>query len=63
MTPEEYTAIQEEYGGRFIATRNEKFLAGADTCGELVRILKEKNLDGEDVVLEWVRPKGRICIF
>lgn len=63
MTVEEYAAIQEEYGGKFVAERDGKILASADTHGELVRILKEKGLYDQDFVYEWVSPKDQFLAF
>jgi len=63
MNAEEYAAIQEQCGGKFIAERDGKVLASAETHGDLVRILKEKGLYDHEYVYRWVRPKGQICAF
>jgi hypothetical protein len=59
----DYTRIQEAYGGKFVAIRKNEVIASADTHGELFRELKEKNLDSEDVVFEYIRPKGMVCVY
>ena len=59
MTNEEYAAILEEYGGKFVAERDGKVLASADTHGELVRTLKEKGLYEEEFVYRFVPPKDQ----
>lgn len=59
----DYNRLQEDYGGKFVAIRGNEVIASADTHGDLFRELKEKDLDSEDVVFEYVRPKGRICAY
>jgi hypothetical protein len=59
----DYASLQETYGGKFVAIREGEIVASAETHGELVRILGEKNLDNEEVVFEYVKPKGRACAY
>ncbi len=54
----DYAKLQEKYGGQFVACRGDEVVAAARTMGELLRILKEKNLISTDVTVEHVRPKG-----
>ena len=56
----DYARLQDEYGGKFVATRKGEVVASGDTNAEMLRDLKEKGLDGEGLVFEYVRPKGII---
>lgn len=56
-----YARLQEEYGGKFVALRNGEVVASGKTDAELVSIVEEKGLDGEDLVFEHVRAKG--CFY
>ena len=58
MSEYDYARLQDAYGGKHIARREDKVVASADTLGELLRILTDKGLVSEDVVVEFVRPKG-----
>jgi len=58
MEPVDYISLQDSYGGKHIAVRDEQVIASADTLGELVRELKEKGVPTEEVVFDYVRPKG-----
>ena len=59
----DYARLQDAYGGKFVAIRNEQVVASADTHAELLRELRDHNLDDEDVVFEYVRPKGRAYAY
>jgi len=63
MEPIDYIRLQDSFGGKFVAIREDKVVASADTHGELVRVLKDNNLEAEDVVFEFIRPKGRVCAY
>ncbi len=58
MSESDYARLQDAHGGEHIARRGDKIVASADTLGELLRILTDKGLVSEDVVVEFVRPKG-----
>ena len=55
----DYAHLQEVYGGKFVAVRNGEVVASAGTDAELVRIVEENSLDGDDLVFEYVRAKDR----
>ena len=56
----DYAQLQQEYGGQFVALKGDEVVAAARTMGELLRILKEKDLVSTEVTLEHVRPKGTV---
>ncbi len=60
MSESDYARLQDAYGGKHIARRGDMVVASAHTLGELLRILKDKDRVSEDVVVEFVRPKGVI---
>ena len=55
----DYAHLQEVHGGKFVAVRNGEVVASAGTDAELVRIVEENGLDGDDLVFEYVRAKDR----
>ena len=59
----DYARLQEGYGGRFVAARNGEVVASAETSGELFRLLDESGDYTEDVVVEYVWPKGAIFAY
>ncbi len=59
----EYARLQEAYGGKFIVTRGGEVVASGDTHVEMVRDLKEKGIEREGLLFEYVRPKGIICVY
>ena len=56
----EYTELQEKYGGQFVAWKGDHVVANADTHGELVRALEEKDINFTEVSFEFIRAKGQI---
>ncbi len=56
-----YARLENEYGGKYIAARNGEVVASGRTDAELVSIVEEKGLDGEDLIFEHVRAKG--CFY
>jgi hypothetical protein len=59
----DYARLQEEHGGKFVALRGGEVVASGKTDAELVSIVEEKGLDGEDLVFEYVRAKGCFYAF
>lgn len=59
----EYARLQEAYGGKYVATRGDEVIASAENCGELFRILDARGDYTEDVVVQYVRPKGAIFAY
>ena len=59
----EYARLQEAYGGKFVATRNGEVVASGDTNAEMVRELKEKGLDGQGLLFQFVWAKDTIYVL
>lgn len=59
----DYARLQEEYGGKYVATLGDEVIASAEKYSELARALAERGGHTGDVVVEYVRPKGRICVY
>ncbi len=59
----EYARLQDAYGGKHVATLRGKVVASGDTAAEMLRELKEKGLDGEGLVFEFVEAKDKIYVF
>ena len=59
----DYARLQEEHGGKYVATRSAEVIASAGNLGELFETLDSRGDYTEDVVVRYVRPKGRICVY
>lgn len=56
----DYGNLQEKYGGRHVARRGEEVIASSEDLARLLSELKKKGLMSEEVVVEYVRPKGTV---
>lgn len=63
MEPETYIQLQEAYGGKFIAIRNDQVVATGDTHKELVENLKKNNIERKNLTFEFIERKDAICIY
>ena len=59
----DYARLQEEHGGKHVATLGGEVVASGDTVSEMLRGLEGKGIDSKDVVFRHVRPKGVICVY
>lgn len=60
----EYTQLQKEYGGEFIAILKDKIIAHGKTFKETFE--KVKNLDqlqNENLSFRFIQPKEGICVY
>ncbi|MEW6556037.1 MAG: DUF5678 domain-containing protein [Elusimicrobiota bacterium] len=57
-----YIQLQEKYGGKFIATLKGKVVASEKTTDKLFKQVKEK-LGDKNLTIEYIEPKGRICVY
>ena len=60
---ENYKNIQEEFEGQIIAIKNKKVVANAKNSETLLKVLKEKNIDEAEVLIEVISPKNEISIL
>jgi orotate phosphoribosyltransferase-like protein len=63
LSAAEYARIQQEYGGKHVATVGADVVASGDTAAEMLRDLKAKGLDAREVVFRHIRPKGVVCVY
>jgi hypothetical protein len=61
--PVDYVRLQDEYGGMYVATKDGKVIARARRYSELADALEAGGGHTEEVVVEYVRPKDRICAY
>ena len=59
----DYARLQEEYGGKFVATRGGEVVASGDTAAEMLGELKENGLDGENVAFQFVEAKDIVYVL
>ncbi|MBI4231367.1 MAG: hypothetical protein HY608_11065 [Planctomycetes bacterium] len=55
--------LQESYSGRFVAVRDGKVVASADTNRDLVDELKKRGIAPESVLLAFIHPRDRLCAY
>ena len=55
-----HNELQEKYGGKHVARRRDEVIAYSNNLAELLKELKGKGLMSEEVVVEYVRPKGTV---
>ncbi len=52
--------IREKYAGKQIAIKDKEIIAVADNGKKLLDLLKSKNIDDSEVIIERISPKGEI---
>ena len=62
MNPKSYSQLQKKYGGKFIAKLNERVIASAKSSKALWKKVAGQ-VGTPDLLIEYVEPKGAICIF
>ena len=62
MTDEEYAALQQQYGGRYVARRGTEVIASARSLGDLIDRAEAAAVDWTAVVIEYVERPDRIRI-
>ena len=63
MTGYDYMALQQEYGGQYVATRDGGVVAYAASLGELHRLLKAADAWTADVLIEYVEPPDIVSVY
>lgn len=58
-----YATLQRRYGGTFIARRNGKVLASGTTYRTLLKTIRKRRLDRQQLIVGYVPPKDAICIY
>ena len=59
-----YLGLQKKYGGKFVARRDSRILAGGKTMKELFAEMVRKKIPyDEDVVIGRIPPKGAVCVY
>ena len=59
----DYARLQDEYGGKFVATLRGEVVASGETSAEMLRELKEKGLDAEGLAFQFVWAKDKFYVF
>lgn len=62
-TEVDYTALQQRYGGRYVARRDGEVIADAGTYDELTDRLEKVVTDWSQVVIEYVEPANIVCVY
>jgi hypothetical protein len=58
-----FNEIREKFAGKQIAIRDKEIIAFADNGKKLLELLKTKNIDDSEVIIERITPKGEIIIL
>ncbi|MBI4546376.1 MAG: hypothetical protein HY707_00225 [Ignavibacteriae bacterium] len=59
----DYTALQQKYGGRYIARRDGDVIANAETYDELIDRLENEGAQWEELIIEYVEPVNIVCVY
>ena len=62
MNPKSYYQLQKKFGGKFIAKLNNRVIASSKTSKVLWDKVK-KYIGNPHLVIEYIEPKGAICIY
>ena len=63
MAEVDYIQLQERYGGRYVAHRNGKVIASAETYDELSEQLEKSAVKWEDLIIEYIEPTDIVCVY
>jgi len=58
-----FNEIQEKYTNRIVAIKDKMIVASASNINSLLDILKEKDIDSSEVLIETITPKNEIVIL
>ena len=60
---ENYTALKIEYEGEFVAIKDREVVAHAPTTEILMTKIRERKIDGSEVLIEYITPRNMIVIL
>ena len=63
ITAVSYAKLQRRYGGKFVARQDSRVLASGATYRQLLRTIRRRHLDRQQLIVGYVPPKGAICIY
>jgi hypothetical protein len=63
MAELDYAELQQRYGGRYVAQRDGRVIASAETYDELSEQLDGMGTKWEDLVIEYVEPHDIISVY
>jgi hypothetical protein len=63
MAKVDYISLQQRYGGRYIARRDEQVIADAASYDELIDNLENAMIDWSKIIIEYVEPANIVCIY
>ena len=55
--------IQEQFTNKIIAIKDKRIIASAENINELLKLLKEKNIDSSEVLIEPIFSKKEIIVL
>ena len=59
----DYTSLQQQYGGHYIARREEQVIADAASYDELIDHLENATIDWSKIIIEYVEPANIVCVY
>jgi len=63
MADIDYTLLQRHYGGRFVARRDGKVIASAETYDELSDQLEGSAVEWQRIIIEYVEPINIVGVY
>jgi Tfp pilus assembly protein PilP len=63
MAEIEYVELQRLYGGRYVAQRDGRVIAAAETYDDLSKRLQDGTVDWSELLIEYVEPLDVVCVY
>lgn len=58
-----YETLREKYGGKHIAISSEKEVITGETVSEVMKKVEKKDIDFEEVTIEYMPEEGEVVLF
>lgn len=63
MTTQDYTQLQQQYGGCYVAWRDAEVIASAETYDELSDQLESLPVEGAQLIIEYIEPVSSLRVY
>ena len=63
MAEFDYAALQQRYGGRYVARRGSEIVASGESYDDLSEQLDDAAVEWHDIIVEYVEPSDLVRIY
>ena len=63
MAELDYAALQQRYGGRYVARCGSEIVASAESYDDLSEQLDDPAIDWDDLIVEYVEPSDLVRVY